>query len=84
MFEIFSGNPRKVIVPREAIAKFNAQWPCSELRSTRAYWFEYDSKGDLIDHDVPEQDDGAAAYALVGDCKAFLETGELPSWCDNA
>jgi len=84
MLEIFSGNPRKVIVPREAIAKFNAQWPCSELRTSRHYWFEFDSSGDLVDCDVPQHDDddGRAAAALAEDCLEFLETGELPAWCD--
>lgn len=35
---LFSGNKMRVIVPREEIAAFNRQWPCSTLRD-RAYWF---------------------------------------------
>ena len=71
---------RKVIVLRTAIALFNAQWPCSELRDSRAYWFEFDSDGDLIDTDCPESDDGLAASALADDCKAFLFDGVSPGW----
>jgi hypothetical protein len=77
---IFSGNPRKVIVPREDVAAFNAQWPCSELRSTRHYWFEFDANGDLIDTDVPEHDDGRAALAMADDARDFLFNGFQPDW----
>lgn len=66
---LFSENERRVIVPREDIAVFNWQWPCSTLRD-RAYWFEFDASGDLVDTDCPEHDD----------CREFLETGNLPEW----
>lgn len=72
--------PRVVRVSAEGVALFNSQWPCSSLRSSRAYWFEYDSRGDLVDTDVPEQDDGPAASAMADDCKAFLFDGKLPEW----
>jgi len=65
--------PRKVRYSREEIAAFNRTWPCSELRDTRAYWFEFDSTGDLVDTDVPEQDDGGAALALSQDAKTWLD-----------
>jgi hypothetical protein len=68
---------RKVIFSRQEIALFNAQWPCSELRSSRAYWFEFDHQGDLVDTDVPEQDDGRAAAALSEDARDILN-GEIP------
>jgi hypothetical protein len=71
--ELFSGNKRKVIVSREEVAEFNRHWPCSELSSNRHYWFEFDTNGDLIDTDVPEHSDGAAASALADDAKTFLE-----------
>lgn len=73
---------RKVIVSRDGIAAFNRTWPCSELRTSRAYWFEFDARGDLVDTDVPEQDDGSAAVALSDDCKAYLFDDEQPSWAD--
>jgi hypothetical protein len=76
---LFSGNSRKVICSRDDVADFNRGWPCSSLRA-RAYWFEFDSAGDLVDSDVPEHDDGPAASALADDAKAFLETGALPAW----
>ena len=73
--------PTKVRVSAEGIAAFNARWPCSELRSTRSYWFEFSADGDLIDTDQPEQDDGAAALALIEDCKTWLFENTLPEWC---
>lgn len=76
----FSGNPRMVIVSRVGIALFNAQWPCSTLRDTRAYWFEFDESGDLVDTDCPEHDDGPAATALADDCRAWLEDDVMPDW----
>lgn len=73
--------PTKVHVSAEGITAFNARWPCSELRDTRSYWFEFSADGDLIDTDQPEQDDGAAALALVEDCKTWLFEDTLPEWC---
>ena len=78
--EIWNGDSRKVIVLRQAVALFNAQWPCSPLRATRAYWFEFDQSGDLVDTDCPESDDGPAALALAEDCRAFLDSGAVPGW----
>lgn len=73
---------RKVIVSREGVAAFNRTWPCSSLRASRAYWFEFDADGDLIDTDCPEQDDGPPASAMADDCKAYLFEDEQPSWAD--
>jgi hypothetical protein len=73
---------RKVIVSRDEVAAFNSKWPCSELRPTRAYWFEFDDNQDLIDVDVPEQDDGSAATAMAEDCKSLLFDGEEAEWMD--
>ena len=73
-------NSRKVIVSREEVENFNRRWPCSELRPTRAYWFEFDADGDLVDTDVPEHDDGSAALAMSEDCKAFLFEDATPEW----
>ena len=69
--KLFSGNKRKVIVSREEVRLFRYGWPCSNLRD-RAYWFEFAANGDLVDTDVPEQDDGNGASALADDAKAFL------------
>lgn len=70
----------KVQVSKIGIALFNAQWPCSELRSVRSYWFEFDDQGDLIDTDTPQQDDGSAASALADDCKNYLFNDVSPDW----
>lgn len=71
---------RKVIVSRDGVAQFNRTWPCSPLRETRHYWFEFDWDGDLIDADCPESDDGEAAKAMADDCKAWLFDGINPDW----
>jgi len=78
MIETISRN--KVRVNRSGVRCFNATWPCSELRDSRAYWFEFDSRGDLIDTDLPQQDDGPAASALSDDCKAYLLDNVTPAW----
>ena len=72
----------KVIVSRDEVASFNRQWPGSTLRDTRAYWFEFDESGDLVDTDCPEQDDGPAALAMAEDCKAYLFDDETPVWAE--
>lgn len=75
--------PRKVRVSPEGVAAFNRQWPGSTLWASRAYWFEFDEDGDLIDTDCPEHDDGPAAAAMADDCRAWLDCDELPSWSDQ-
>lgn len=72
--------PGKVRVSKVGIALFNARWPDSTLRSERAYWMEFHPDGDLIDTDIPEQDDGPAALVLSNDCKAWLFDGVSPEW----
>lgn len=73
-------HPHKALVTSAGIALFNARWPCSELRSTRAYWFEFEANGDLVDTDCPESDNGSAAKALADDCQAWLFEGTKPEW----
>ena len=72
--------PRKVRVSHLGVRLFNAQWPCSRLDPQRAYWFEFDADGDLVDTDVPEHSDGPEATALCDDAKAWLDDGTLPDW----
>ena len=62
---------RKVRFAVSEVLEFNRQWPCSELRE-RSYWFEFDPSGNLVDTDVPEQDDGGAALALSQDALEWL------------
>ena len=76
---IWNTDSRKVIVSREEVANFNRRWPCSELRD-RSYWFEFDANRDLVDVDVPEQDDGPAASAMADDCRAYLFDDIQPEW----
>jgi len=77
MLKLDKINPRKVIVSREYVRVFNRMWPCSPLSSDRHYWFEFDEAGDLVDHDVPNEQDGDAASALSQDASEFLK-GDLP------
>lgn len=63
---------RKVRISREGVAAFNAAWPGSRLSASRAYRFDFDEWGDLVDTDVPEHSDGPEAAALSDDCKAWL------------
>ena len=72
--------PNKVRVSKAGVYQFNRTWPCSELRSNRAYWFEFDGRRDLVDVDVPESDDGSAASAMADDCKAWLFDDVEPDW----
>ena len=72
--------PRKVRVSASGIVSFNRAWPCSTLRGSRAYWFQFDSAGDLVDTDCPESDDGPAATAIAEDCRAWLDMGTIPQW----
>ena len=63
----------KVRFSQAEVEAFKRSWPCAELRN-RSYWFEFDkSNGDLVDHDVPHQDDGSAATALSQDAWKFYE-----------
>lgn len=77
MLKIIAKN--KVRVSREGVAAFNARWPGSTLRD-RSYWFEFDDNRDLVDIDIPEQDDGPAALAMSQDAEAFLFDDILPEW----
>lgn len=71
----------KVRVSRVGVALFNRRWPGSKLRETRAYWFEFDpGTAELVDCDVPQQDDGPEAAALADDCRAFYVDDTMPEW----
>lgn len=78
MIEIIGKN--KVRVSRYGIREFNRMFPCSTLRDTRSYWFEFDDNENLIDTDCPEQDDGPAATAISQDCQEFLFRDIDPAW----
>lgn len=63
---------RKVIVERYEVALFREGFPSSGLQN-RSYWFEFDDEGNLVDSDVPEQDDGDGATTLSHHAQRFLE-----------
>jgi hypothetical protein len=71
---------RKVFVSAVEVALFNSKWPGSELRPTRSYWFEFGANGDLVDHDIPQHDDGSAAAAMADDCRDYIMAGKIPEW----
>lgn len=78
LIEVIEG--RAVRVSADGVAAFNRGWPCSELDSTRAYTFEFDDHGDLVDTDVPQEHDGSAAAAMAEDCLALILDGTQPEW----
>jgi len=80
MSNIFQVIGKKVIVSRLGVRLFNTQWPCSKLKVSRHYWFEFDENQEIIDTDVPEHSDGPEAVALGDDCKHFLFDNSLPEW----
>lgn len=55
-----------------------ARWPCSGLMLEKAYWFEFDQRGDLIDASTSADDASeasGAAGALADDARsAFLNS----------
>jgi hypothetical protein len=76
-------NPRKVMVTRNEVRLFNASWPCSTLNPNRAYWFEFDDSGDLVDTDMPEHTGkGGEAKAMSDDCRDWLMYGIGPDWAE--
>jgi hypothetical protein len=62
----------KVRYTTEEVMAFKKSWPASSLQD-RSYWFEFDDIGDLVDTDVPEQDDGPAALSLSQAAKEYLD-----------
>lgn len=84
-----NGHATTVQVSADEVRDFNRMWPCSELRPDRVsgYWFEFENASqDLIDTDVPEQDDGSAASAMSDDCKrwAFDDSNTwVADWMDD-
>lgn len=74
---------RKVRFSIEDIEIFNRSWPASPLflNGPRAYWFEFDQNGDLIDTDTPEWADGPASLTLSEMAKDYLTDNpyELPA-----
>lgn len=71
-----TGDFRTVYYTSDEVAAFNRTWPCSTLRSNRAYWFQFARNGDLVDTDVPEQDDGPASVALSHEAQKWLADEE--------
>lgn len=70
----------KLRVSRDGVAAFNRSWPGSKLRDSRSYWFEFDDNGDLVDTDVPAQDDGPEASAMADDMRELLLFKIDPAW----
>lgn len=69
----------KVRFTADEVRQFMQQFPASGLRN-RSYWFEFEPGGDLVDTDVPQQDDGPGASALSEDAKRYAFENEVPQW----
>ena len=61
----------RVTITVEDIVKFNERWPCSPITCEDRY-VEFDSRGNLVDHDFPLCEDGDALVALIEQAKAYL------------
>lgn len=75
---------RKVRFSREAVRLFHRHWPAHGMSEDRSYWFEFDASGDLVDTDVPEHSDGAAAAALADEAREYLQRGVMPPWLPSS
>lgn len=56
-------NRNTVRVSKEEVENFNAKWPGSKIRA-RTVTFEFDTRGDLVDHNLTEREDGDEVTAL--------------------
>lgn len=74
-----SHKTRTVGFSRADVIAFKRQWPCSGLRDQQ-YWFQFEAKGDLVDTNVGERDDGSAATALSHDAQSALTENTIPTW----
>lgn len=66
-------NSRTVQFSRSEVRLFRTGWPCCKL-ALRSYWFEFDSEGNLIDHNVPTHRDGPESLALSAIAGEYLLT----------
>jgi hypothetical protein len=58
----------KIIITAHDVGLFNAMWPASPIELRRHY-AEFDRQGNLVDHDFNDNEDGAAALALIEDAQ---------------
>ena len=59
-----------VTVSEHEVRHFAEQWPC--FGRIRAYWFQFDNHGNLVDTNHQEgETDGTAIVALADDAKAY-------------
>lgn len=72
---------RRVAFNENDIRDFRAVWPASGLHGMKRVWFEFDSRGDLVDTGPSTRKyDGPALSALAGDAQAWLFQGKKPYW----
>jgi hypothetical protein len=63
----------KVRFTKEEVSNFIQSWPGVE-DPQRSYWFEFDDNDDLVDTDVPNEQDGSWTVALAYDAKEWRES----------
>jgi hypothetical protein len=64
----------RVQIAERDVRAFNHAWPCSPIEA-RPHWAEFDARGDLVDHDFTEAEDGSAALALIDEAQDYLLAG---------
>jgi hypothetical protein len=69
----------QVSFTEDELHTFISRWPCCRL-TARPTWFEFSPDQDLIDHNIPEAEDGGAAVALSADAGCFAFDDIWPEW----
>lgn len=64
-----------VILNARDVATFNSRWPASPIKA-RERFVEFNSRGELIDHNFSDDEDGTALLALVQDAEKFWRSGK--------
>lgn len=70
-------NSYKAFYNQDDVDHFNSNWPASEVELPEGKeqgWFEFDSNGDLVDHDAPMSSD-YSWHAFSLDCQAKVNHG---------
>jgi hypothetical protein len=62
---------KRIYFSKREVIEWKRRWPVSGLKD-KGYWFEFDTRGDLVDTNVSANEDGGGAAALASDAKEML------------